>query len=88
LQSQEIYALGKKPFSILRHIIPTEEEDFGSTIAWQNFVKLMAQLGCTIETNGGPAFAFLLKGKGRIAIHRPHPDSTLQSYHLRDFAHV
>lgn len=79
-----IYILPKRLLVIIRQLFPTASYAVGGTIAWQSFLNMMAQLRFAIETNGGSAFAFIFKGQGRIVVHRPHPDSTLQSFHLRN----
>ena len=84
LKSQETFSLPRKLFNVVRQIFPAADEQSGGTVAWQSFLNMMAEVGFAIETNGGSAFAFIRKGHGRIVIHRPHPDSTLQSYHLRN----
>ena len=55
----------------------------GTTVPWQDFLNMMADNGFVIESNGISAFAFIMDGYGRNVVHRLHPDSTLQTYHLR-----
>jgi hypothetical protein len=45
---------------------------------------MRVDIGFSIESSGGSAFSFTMKDFGGINVHRPHPDSTLQTYHLRN----
>lgn len=80
------FELPRKPFAVLDEIFPEGDHGAVSSVSWQDFQNMMGDIGFSIETNSGSAFAFMLEGHGRIVIHRPHPDSTLESYHLRNIA--
>jgi hypothetical protein len=85
VQPKTIYSIFPKRFFIIDEIFPDEDGQPGMVVPWQEFLQLMNRdIGCVIETNGGSAFAFILEKVGRVMVHRPHPDSTLQSYHLRN----
>ena len=86
LVSMLVSELSKKALSVLDELLPPSSKIKMSTVPWQDFLNFMSEVGFVIETTSGSAFIFDLPEKGRINVHRPHPSSTLQSFHLRNIA--
>jgi hypothetical protein len=78
------FTLSSKSMTLLDQIYPPKGERATTSITWQDFLSMMVDIGFSIETNGGSAHSFTMKEFSRINVHRPHPDSTLLTYHLRN----
>ena len=79
-----VFKLRRKSLPTLDLIFPDIGETFLGIVAWQDFLNFMVDIGFSIDPVGGSVFTFIMRGKGRISIHQPHPDSTLQPHHLRN----
>lgn len=80
--SEPTVAVKEKPLGIFRSLFP-QNEGGTKSVAWDSFVDAMSKVGFEARRSGGLAVLFEPNGeskwygKGKIAIHRPHPSSTI-----------
>ena len=83
---QATFNVKNKSWFIIEELFPSISDEVGLSISWRDFLNFMVDLGFCIEPVGGSVYALVLSssGRGRINVHPPHPESTLQTYHLRN----
>ena len=69
---------------VFMRMFPQLIEERAETTDWEEFVSAMSSAGCAVQNGGGSAVSFGLASKGRVAFHRPHPDSTVHPIRLRE----
>jgi hypothetical protein len=69
--------LPKRSFVVLHRLFPETTEERSKSTDWQVFVDSMVDAGFSVKNKGGSEVVFELSNGGRIAFHRPHPESTI-----------
>jgi hypothetical protein len=84
----DVALVKKGALKVLRSLFPSETVSAG--VKWESFVDAMAKIGFASRCSGrGSAVFFeplpesIWYGRGKIVIHRPHPDTTLDSIMLQ-----
>ena len=79
-----VISLNKRSMGTIQSIFPTSNEDRSRTVPWDTFILLMEDAGFHARSGGGSIVIFEKKeGGGRINIHRPHPNPTLDPVMLQ-----
>ncbi|KAG9027852.1 hypothetical protein FRB95_007333 [Tulasnella sp. JGI-2019a] len=81
------FVLGAKVMKVMNKMFHPKDQAVGS-MKWDHFVRAMQKMGFTYHPDtAGSSVRFDPPDvkDGPITFHKPHPDSTLHSHHLRDF---
>ncbi|KAJ3834621.1 hypothetical protein EV361DRAFT_808140 [Lentinula raphanica] len=81
--------LGKKTKSYMRQILITDKDDSKGGMKWEDFVKLMTDLGFEyVPSTAGSSVRFdpPTSTDRSISFHKPHPDSTISRVLLKEYS--
>jgi len=79
--------MGKKTAGYMQQLMHTNADEKVGTLKWDNFVKVMREMGFRYDPSTAGSSVRFDPPDPRdksITFHKPHPDSTLHAYHLRD----
>ena len=84
-ESSPLVSVAQRAFDVLTRMFPTTAEEAKKCVQWDDFVRVMSDIGFSAKNGGGSVVVFENEGAsaadghagGKIVFHKPHPVATI-----------